>query len=141
MTTRILLGLAVALLLSACTPATKMMGTARPPVGVADVKVYPTPPAGAETIAELTASAKSVFSPGGMKAEDKVIERLKELAAKVGANGIVLENFDDRVSGSIGTGVGSTSYSRNSAVGVGVSGGVGIFKKTGHARAIFLPPT
>jgi hypothetical protein len=124
---------------AACTPATKMLAPARPAINASDVTVYPAPPANAVPVAELTATKKSVFTPGGPKAEDVVIERLKELAAKVGANGIVLETFDDRVSGSIGTGVGSTSYSGNSAVGVGVSGGVGIFKKTGHARAIFVP--
>jgi hypothetical protein len=125
--------------LAACTPATKMLAPAHPAINPSEVTVYPAPPANAQPIAELTATKKSVFTPGGPKAEDVVIERLKELAAKVGANGIILETFDDRVSGSIGTGVGSTSYSGNSAVGVGVSGGVGIFKKTGHARAVFVP--
>lgn len=138
---RIVVAFACALLVGACTPATKMMGPARPSIAAADVKVFPAPPVGAETIAELTATAKSAFTPGGPKAEDKVIERLKGLAAKVGANGIILENFDDRLSGSIGTGVGSESYSRSSSVGVGVGGAFGIFKKTGHARAIYVPPT
>ena len=141
MSNRIVLALVCFAALGACTPATKMMAPSRPAIAVADVKIFPAPPVGAETLAELTATAKSVFTPGGPKAEDKVIERLKELAAKVGANGIILENFDDRLSGSIGTGVGSESYSRSSAVGVGVSGGFGIYKKTGHARAIFVPPT
>jgi hypothetical protein len=141
MSNRIVVALVSSLLLGACTPATKMMAPARPAIAAADVKIFPAPPVGAEPLAELTATAKSAFTPGGVKAEDKVIERLKELAAKVGANGLILENFDDRLSGSIGTGVGSESYSRSSSVGVGVSGGFGIFKKTGHARAIYVPPT
>jgi hypothetical protein len=61
-------------------------------------------------------------------------------AAKLGANGIILEGFSDRETGSVGTGVGSDSYSRNSSVGVGVGGSLGIFKKTGQGRAIFVPP-
>jgi hypothetical protein len=57
----------------------------------------------------------------------------------VGANGLILEGFSDVATGSVGTGVGSQSYGRSSAVGVGVGGGIGIFKKTGQARAIFVP--
>jgi hypothetical protein len=140
MSSRLPLLLLSAVLLGACTPATKMMAPARPPIAVADVKILDVPPPGAQALAELTASAKSAFTPGGPKAEDKVIERLKEMAAHIGANAIILEAFDDHQSGSIGTGVGSTSYGRSSAVGVGVSGGFGIYKKTGHARALYVPP-
>src|SRR5664280_926553 len=56
---------------------------------------------------------------------DKVIERLKEQAEKLGANGIILERFSDRETGSVRTGVGSDSYSRNSSVGGGVGGSLG----------------
>jgi hypothetical protein len=64
-------------------------------------------------------------------------------AAALGANGLILEGFSDRETASPGTGTGaaSQSYSRNTAVGVGVGGSFGIFKKTGQARAIFVPPT
>ena len=88
----------------------------------------------------LDASSKSAFNTGGQKTTDKVIERLKAEAAKLGANGIILEGFDARQTGSIGTGVGSDSYSRNSSVGVGVGGSLGIYKTTGKGRAIFVPP-
>jgi hypothetical protein len=71
---------------------------------------------------------------------DKVIERLKAQAAQLGANGIILEGLTDRETGAIGTGVGSESYSRDSSVGVGVAGSLGIFKKTGKGRAIYVPP-
>jgi hypothetical protein len=39
----------------------------------------------------------------------------------------------------VGAGGGSDSVSRNSAVGVGVGGSLGIYKKTGHGVAIFVP--
>jgi hypothetical protein len=58
----------------------------------------------------------------------------------LGANGIILEGLSDRETGSLGSGVGQSSFSGNSAVGVGVGGSLGIFKKTGEARAIFVPP-
>jgi hypothetical protein len=48
--------------------------------------------------------------------------------------------MSDRVTGSLGGGSGSSSYSGNSAVGVGVGGSLGIFKKTAQGRAIFVSP-
>jgi hypothetical protein len=124
-----------------CAPSSHVLvGTARPPISPADVKIYLQPPPTFEEVAVLNASSKSAFGPGGQSATDKVIERLKEQAAKLGANGIILEGFSDRQTGSLGTGVGSSSYSSNSAVGVGVGSSLGIFQKSGQGRAIFVPP-
>ncbi len=127
---------------SACAPSSQILvGVARAPISPAEVKIYSQPPTTRfEEVAILNASSKSVFSPGGQGAIDKVVERLKEQAAKLGANGIILEDFSDRVTGSLGTGVGSDSYSRNSSVSLGVGGSVGIFSKTGRGRAIYVPP-
>jgi hypothetical protein len=108
-------------------------------VSPTSVKVYLKPPPAFEEIAILNASADSMFGNGGQTSVNKVIERLKEDAAKLGANGIILEGLSDQQVGALGGGTGSTSYSGNSAVGVGVGGSFGIFKKTGHARAIFVP--
>src|SRR6202047_3812788 len=131
----------LAMVLAACAPSSHILvGTARPPISPSDVKIYLQPPPSFEQIAILNASANSMFGTGGQGAVDKVIERLKEQAAKLGANGIILEGFSDRETGSVGTGVGSDSYSRNSSIGVGVGGSLGIFKKTGQGRAIFVPP-
>ncbi len=118
-----------------------MVGRARPPITPDQVKIYSHPPSTPfEEIATLDASSKSAFGTGGQKSVDKVIERLKIEAAKLGANGVVLEGFSDAETGSIGTGVGSDSYGSHSAVGVGVGGSLGIFKKTGHGDAIYVPP-
>ena len=126
---------------AACVPSSHVLvGKVREPIAPADVKIYSHAPPRFEEVAVLSASSKSVFAPGGQRAIDKVVERLKEQAAKLGANGIVLEDFSDRETGSLGTGVGSSSYSRNSAVGLGVGGSLGIFSKTGKARAIYVAP-
>lgn len=98
------------------------------------------PPQRYEEIAILNASSKSMFNAGGQRTTDKVVERLKIEAAQLGANGVILEGFDQTQSGSIGTGVGSDSYSRHGSVGVGVGGSLGIFKTTGKARAIYVLP-
>jgi hypothetical protein len=127
--------------LAACAPSSHILvGTARPPISPTEVKIYLQPPPSFEQIAILDASANSMFGTGGQGSVDKVIQRLKEQAAKLGANGIILEGMSDRQTGSLGGGSGSSSYSGNSAVGVGVGGSLGIFKKSGQGRAIFVPP-
>jgi hypothetical protein len=128
-------------LLCACAPSTHvLMGEARAPISPSEVKIYSHPPTYFKEIAILDANSKSAFGTGGQKSVDKVIERLKIEAAKLGANGVILEGFSDSETGSIGTGVGSDSYSRNSSVGVGLGGSLGIYKKTGHGEAIYVPP-
>ena len=134
--------LAASAALGACAPSTHVLvGQARPPITPDQVKIYSHPPATRyEEIAVLDASSKSAFGTGGQKSIDKVIERLKIEAAKLGANGVILEGFSDAETGSLGTGVGSDSYGNHSAVGVGVGGSLGIYKKTGHGDAIYVPP-
>ena len=138
---RLMLAGGAALVLAACaTDSIVLTGTARPAISPAEVRIYSQPPAVFEEIAILNASKNSAFTTGGQKTVDKVVEGLKEQAAKIGANGIILEGFSDRQTGAVGSGVGSSSVSSNSAVGVGVGGSLGIYKKTGHGRAIFVPP-
>jgi uncharacterized protein YbjQ (UPF0145 family) len=138
----LVLGFVIALSLAACTtPNTVVMiGTAHPPIAPAGVKIYSHPPAVFEEIAVLNASSSSMFTTGGQKTVDKVIAELKDQAAKLGANGVILEGFSDSQTGSVGTGVGSSSVSGNSATGVGVGGSLGIYNKTGHGRAIYVEP-
>jgi hypothetical protein len=127
--------------LTACAPSSHILvGTARPPISPSEVKIYLRPPPSFEQIAILNASANSMFGTGGQASVDKVIQRLKEQAAKLGANGLILEGMFDRQTGSLGAGSGSSSYSGNTAVGVGVGGSLGIYKKSGQGRAIFVPP-
>ena len=132
--------LALCLGLAACAPSSHVLvGTARPALPPTQVKLYSQAPPKFEEIALLNASSKSVFSAGGQRTTDKVIERLKIEAAGLGANGIILEGFDQSQTGSLGSGVGSNSYSSHSSVGLGVGGAVGIYKTTGKARAIYVP--
>jgi hypothetical protein len=123
-----------------CAPAKPLLvGPARAPIPVEQVVIYQQPPPNSTDVAVLKASSHSVFTPGGPAATDTVVQRLKVRAAQLGANGLVLQGFSDAQTASLGTGVGSESYSRSSAVGVGASGSFGIFKKTGEALAIFVP--
>jgi len=134
------LGVVLALAMTACAPSSHILiGTPRPAISPADVKIYDSPPPQFQEIALLDAHSSSAFGPGGQKSIDKVIQRLKLQAAQLGANGIILGDVTDRQTGSLGTGVGSDSYSRSSSVGVGVGGSLGIYKKTGKGTAIYVP--
>lgn len=131
----------VAALSGACAPSSHILiGAPRPAISPTNVKIYTAPPPQFQEIALLDAHSNSVFGPGGQKSIDKVVERLKVEAAQLGANGIILGEVTDRQTGSVGTGVGQNSYSGNSSVGVGVGGSLGIYKKTGKATAIYVPP-
>ena len=139
---RVALALSGAAWLVGCAPSSYVLvGTARPPIAPSAVVVYSHPPAVFEEVAILDASSKSVASAGSQRTTDKVVDRLKAEAAKLGANGLILEGFNQTQTASIGSGVGSDSYSGHAAVGVGVTGSLGIFKTTGKGQAIFVPPT
>jgi hypothetical protein len=131
----------LAFVLAACAPSSHIVvGTVRPAIPPSEVKIYLQPPPAFEEIAVLNASADSMFGTGGQSTVDKVIQRLKEEAAKLGANGIILEGMSDQQTGAVGGGSGSTSFSGSSAVGVGLGASLGIFKKSAQARAIYVPP-
>jgi hypothetical protein len=138
---QVIIAVVAAAVVAGCAPSSHILvGTPRAPITPDQVKIYSHAPPVFDEIAILSASSKSAFEPGGQRAMDKVIERLKAQAAQLGANGVILEGLTDAQTGSIGTGVGSESYSRSSSVGVGVGGSLGIFKKTGKGEAIYVPP-
>ena len=117
----------------------RMIGTARPPISPESVRVYVQPPEKYEEIATLDATSQGSFAITSQQNMDKAIARMKEEAAKLGANGILLQGVQDQQSGSIGTGVGSSSYGPGSSTGVGVGGSFGIYNKAAHGIAIFVP--
>ena len=126
-------------LLSCSTSSHVMIGTARPPISPESVRIYLQPPPKYEEIAKLDATSQGSFAITSQQNMDKAIARLKEEAAKLGANGVLLQGVQDQQSGSIGTGVGSSSYGPGSSTGVGVGGSFGIYNKAAHGIAIFVP--
>ena len=130
----------VAMLLLGCaTSSHVMIGTARPPISPESVRVYVQPPEKYDEIAAIDATSQGSFAITSQQNMDKAIARMKEQAAKLGANGILLQGVQDQQSGSIGTGVGSSSYGPSSSTGVGVGGSFGIYNKVAHGIAIFVP--
>ena len=131
---------ALALVLLGCSTSSHVMiGTAHPPISPESVRIYLQPPEQYEQIATLDASSQGSFAITSQQNMDKAIARLKEEAAKLGANGVLLQGVQDQQSGSIGTGVGSSSYGPSSSTGVGVGGSFGIYNKAAHGIAIFVP--
>ena len=114
---------------------------AHPAVSVEQVHVYTQQPARFEEIAVLRASHHSVTSAGGERAIAKIIEKMREQAAQLGANGLLLENLSVGSVLDVGAGVGTQIYTDNANIGLGVASSVGLATKMGEARAIFvLPP-
>jgi hypothetical protein len=132
-------GLLIPLLLGCSTSSHVMIGTAHPPISPESVRIYLQPPEKYEQIATLDATSQGSFAITSQQNMDKAIARLKEDAAKLGANGVLLQGVQDQQSGSIGTGVGSSSYGPSSSTGVGVGGSFGIYNKAVHGVAIYVP--
>ena len=129
-----------ALLLAACaTSSHVMLGAKRPPIAPEQVRVYTQPPPHYEQIASIDASSRGSLAMTSQQNTDKAIARLKTEAAKLGANGILLQGMENVRSGSIGTGLGNTSFNGNTAVGVGLGGSFGLYSKDAQGLAIYVP--
>jgi hypothetical protein len=122
--------------LSGCVTSHVMVGQARPPVSPDQVQIYLHPPAKYVEIALLDTSSKGTFAITAQGKTNVVIERLKAEAAKLGANGILLEGVSDQAGGSVSTGYASASG--HSAFGFGSSATV--FHKKGDGLAIYVEP-
>jgi hypothetical protein len=133
-------GVAALALLACSTSSHVLVGTPRAPISPESVRIYTLPPPQYEQIAHLDASSQGSFAITSQQNMDKAISRLKEEAAKLGANGVLLQTVQEQQSGAIGVGGGNTSYSGNSATGVGVGGSFGITNKAVAGLAIYVPP-
>jgi hypothetical protein len=130
----------LAVLLPGCSTSSHVMiGASRPAISPESVRIYLQPPPRYEQVATLDATSQGSFAITGQQNMDKAMARLKEEAAKLGANGVLLQGVQDQQTGSIGTGVGSSSYGPGSSTGVGVGGSFGITNKAVHGIAIYVP--
>jgi hypothetical protein len=140
MITRLVIAMTVTVLAACASSRYMLTGTARPPISPMDVKIYSQSPPAYQEIAVIDASSKSMFAAGGQEAMDKVIARLRARAARLGANGLILEGFSDDEDVSLGGGVGTDSYSRRSSISLGAGAFLGVYKKTGKGLAIYVAP-
>ena len=127
--------------LSGCVTSHVMVGQARPPISPDQVQIYLHPPANKYVeIALLDTSSQGAFAFSAQGKTNAVMERLKAEAAKLGANGILLEGVGDQAGGSVGTGFGSATATGHSAFGYGFGSSATIFQKKGDGLAIYVEP-
>ncbi len=137
---RLTVVIASALLLVACaTSSHVLVGTPRTPISPDQVKVYLQPPPKFEQIATIDATSRGSLTITSQQNMDKAIARLKQEAARLGANGILLQGVEDQRSGAIGTGIGNSSFNGNTAIGTSVGGSFGIYNKAAKGLAIYVP--
>jgi hypothetical protein len=128
--------------LSGCTSSqVAVVGRVRPAISPDQVQIYLQPPESKyDEIANLNASSRGSFSMTAAGKIDKVIDRLKEQAAKLGANGILLHGVGDQAGGSVGAGISTETNSPHSPYGLGFGASAFFFQKSGDGVAIYVEP-
>ena len=109
-------------------------GTPRAAIAPEQVKLYTKAPAKYEEIAIVSADAAHDFM-SKQALQDKALAGLKNEAAKVGANGVLLTSMGDTNLGSVGTVVAQPLGKRGAIVTGGAANRSG---KAMQARAIFV---
>jgi len=126
--------------LTACGPTHVLIGTTHAPVAPGTVRLYLEPiPRKYEEIAIVDASSRGSFSFTYEGKAEVVIDRLKEEAARLGANGILLQELTDTAAGSVGADVSAILPGDRGSIGVGLNG-AGLFSpRFGRAIAVYVP--
>lgn len=131
---RSICALFIAFVLVGCAASSHILtGTQRPPIDPAKVKLYSQPPAKFEEVAIIEASSRSSWAVTDQGKVDVVIERLKEQAAQLGANGVLLQMTGSESVGGVVTGFASGS---NPTFGTGIY--TQAIHKVGKALAIHV---
>jgi len=84
---------------SCATGSYIITGNVRPAIDPMTVKVYLDPPTKYETIGIVEASSDVGFS--SQEAQNRTIEKLKQQAAKLGANGVLLKSTENKAGGGV----------------------------------------
>lgn len=128
-----------AALLAGCAASSALVtGTPRAPIPVAQVKLYTQAPHKYVEIAVLESSSRNSLAFGDQAKLDLVIQRMKEQAARLGANGVLLQDTRTEAGGSIGTGVGTGGMAGAVGVGVGLGTSFELMRKVGRGLAIWV---
>jgi hypothetical protein len=116
-----------------------LVGRPRSAIPPTQVKIYLQPPDAAyQEIANLSASSRGSLAITTAAKMDKVIERLKAAAARVGANGILLHGVSDRAAAAVGAGISTETNSPHSPYGLGFGTSVFLVQMAGDGIAIYV---
>jgi hypothetical protein len=119
-----------------------IVGRVRPPINPGDVEVFRSAPPHYEEIALLDASSVGGFGHPSREGTNEAIYYMREEAAKLGANGVLLTGMGERYHGDVGIGVGGWGFSGgHSYVSGGGSVGIGgpITQAGIEGVAIYVP--
>ena len=122
--TLILLSFAVVSIAACASGSAIVTGTTRAPISSEQVRLYLEPPADFEVIGLVSASSDAGWTEQG--SVDYAIEELKNQAAKLGANGVLLVSSGDKTTTVVG------------GYGTGFLYAVPVTAKTVQGRAIFV---
>jgi hypothetical protein len=111
-------------LVSCATGSVIITGNVRAAIDPIEVKIYLEPPSQYEIIGIVEASSDVEIS--SQAAQDRVIIELKNQAAKIGANGVLLINVGNQSGGTTGFYSGGIFYASSSET------------KTAHGQAIYV---
>lgn len=122
---------ALVLLLGACATATVIpVGNARAPIDPSQVRLYVQPPPHYEVLGIITGNSQ--FEGTGQSGVNDVIKKVRQEAAKLGANGVLISGTGQQYSGSIG----GSNYL---GWGVFASSSTASYSKLVDAKAIYVP--
>lgn len=128
--------------LSGCASSqVAVVGRAHPAISADQVQIYLQAPASRYVeIANLSASSRGSLSMTTAGKMEKVIQRLKNAAAKLGANGILLHGVGDQAGGSVGAGISTETNSAHSPYGLGFGASAFFSQMSGDGVAIYVEP-
>jgi hypothetical protein len=130
--------LAAACLICGCATRPIILGQVRPPIGPEAVHVYRVPPRHFERIAIIEAPAGTSWIFPDRPSMELGISRLREQAAALGANGILLQRVYDVSAGGLAIGVGGFGSSGHSFYGGAGDVGGPLINHRVEAAAIYV---
>jgi hypothetical protein len=133
------LAAAAMLCLTACGTSHVLIGGARAPMAPDRVKIYLEPISRKyEEIAVVRASSRYSLSLTAVGKGDVVIRRLQEEAARLGANGVLLQEIST-ANHPVGAGIGTDLSGDHGTLGIGV--GTSVFDtRYGSGIAVYVDP-
>ncbi len=120
-----------------------MVGQARPAIAPQAVRIYDAPPRRFERVAIINSSGGTSWIFSDRPSMETALVRLREQAASLGANGVLLQQVYDESAGGLSIGIGGFGFGggRHSFYGGGGAADVGgpLINHRVQAIAIYVP--
>lgn len=127
--------IAAAVALSGCaTGAALVTGVKRPPIDPSQVRIYSSPPPKYEEVAIISANSYWSWAWHEQAKMDTATRELREKAAKLGANGVIVKNLGNAAisAGGLGTGAGALAFGAASINNMTTLDGIAIYVPPGQ---------